>query len=79
MAQSIHLLQWNGNGLRAHHNEFRALLASPDFHVDIICLEETFLKPGINYYLPGYQVIRKDRIGQNVAGGGLLMKIFNSP
>jgi len=72
MAARLGLLQWNCNGLRSHQNELRNLLASRT-DIDVICLEETFLKPANNYSLPGYQIIRKDRTGARK--GGLLIAV----
>ena len=76
MAHSIRLLQWNCNGLRAHLNELKNFLASPQAEIDILCLEETFLKKGNRIKFPGYYVIRKDR--EESTKGGLIIAIRES-
>jgi len=73
MATSTRLLQWNANGLRAHVNELKNFLASCDSPMDILCLEETFLKTEQRFNLPGYQIVRKDRTTS--AKGGLVIAI----
>ena len=66
-------MQWNANGLRAHINELKNLLASTDPPIDVLCLEETFLNSGQRFNLPGYQIVRKDRTTS--AKGGLVIAI----
>lgn len=53
----MRVLQWNCNGLRAHAGELKNLLASADVPFDVLCLEETFLKDGQRFNLPGYQIV----------------------
>ena len=43
---------------------------------DVICLQETFLKPGKNFWLNGYSTVRKDRIG--MGKGGLITLVKHS-
>ena len=69
-------MQWNCNGLRAHVNELKNFLASPQADVDILCLEETFLKKGNRITLPGYHIIRKDR--EDTTKGGLMIAVRES-
>ena len=76
MVQPIRLMQWNCNGLRAHLNELRNFLTSPQAKIDILCLEETFLKKGNHITLPGYRIIRKDR--QETKKGGLMIAVRES-
>jgi len=54
-------------------NELKNLLASADSKIDVLCLEETFLKTGQQFNLRGYQIVRKDRTTS--AKGGLLIAI----
>jgi len=68
------IFQWNCNGLLAHINEFKHHLSVNSY--DVICLQETFLKPTKNFSLTGYSVVRKDRLG--IAKGGLVTLIKDS-
>ena len=76
MVQSIRVMQWNCNGLRAHVNELKNFFASSQAKIDILCLEETFLKRGNRVTLPGYHIIRKDR--EDTAKGGLIIAVRES-
>ena len=62
----LNIFQWNCNGLLAHQNELKQHL-SQNFY-DVICLQETFLKPSRNFILTGYSVVRKDRVGMGKGG-----------
>jgi len=46
----IPILQWNCNGIYAHQNESRNYLAVNRSQYDVICLQETFLKPGKSFF-----------------------------
>jgi len=70
----LNIFQWNCTGLFAHLNEFKQHLAQNPY--DVICLQETFLKPGKNFTLPGFTVIRKDR--ETSRKGGLITLIKDS-
>lgn len=65
MVDDIHIIQWNAAGL-PNKREFKQLLLQNDF--DIACVQETHLRPGLNYNLTGYKVMRRDR-DKNVGGG----------
>jgi len=62
------LVHWNANELLCKHGEFRQHVANNAY--DIMCLQETFLKPAKRFSVPGYDVIRTDR---DSTKGGLLM------
>jgi len=70
----ISILQWNG--ICAHQNELRNYLAVNRNKYDVICLQETFLEPGKSFLLPGYNVVRSDRITGDK--GGLLTLVKNT-
>jgi len=57
----INILQWNACSLNRRTAELRDFLAG-SVAFDVICVQETFLKEGHNYKLPGYAAIRKDRV-----------------
>ena len=70
----LSFLQLNANGLKSRKVELSKLLDR--IKPDVVLLQETGLKQGINIDFPGYCVFRKDRItprgGAGVKGGGLL-------
>jgi hypothetical protein len=60
----------NAQSLRCHIDEIRVLFLS--CNVDAICVSESWLKPDISDFeiqLPGYKIIRNDRLGK--VGGGV--------
>jgi len=69
---AVRLLQWNVNGILAHCQEFQQLLAIHNF--DIICIQESFLKPDKDYCPTGYNSVRSNR---PTAKGGLITFIRN--
>ena len=68
--------QWNANGLKKHTAELKNLLTSKSGLYDIICIQETFLKPVSSYNIQGYVTIRRDRL--DAAKGGLITLIKES-
>ena len=75
------ILQWNANSLRARSIDFKHFISN--HKPDIICIQETYLKPNLNYDLPGYSIERKDRLDQRKGGvatmirNGLIYKVIN--
>ena len=63
----LSVMQWNAQSIIAHGLEFKNFIHTCDFKPDIICLQETFLKPILNFKIPGYDICRKD--GDNGRGG----------
>ena len=55
------ICQWNANGLLSRQSEFKQHLANNAY--DVICIQETFLKPQKRFSVQGCDVIRSDRIG----------------
>ena len=58
----LKILNWNCNGLSVKINEFKQYIANNQNSYDIICLQETFLKPDKNFTLDAYsieQILRK--------------------
>ena len=67
----------NINQLTTHIDELRILLANND--IDIISINETELNESIRdheVHIPGYEVIRRDRL--NKCGGGICFYVKNS-
>lgn len=55
------LLQWNARSLLANGQEFNHFVRELDCKPDIICIQETWLKPNLDYVLYGYTGVRRDR------------------
>jgi exonuclease III len=53
----------------AHAAELKNYLSTLETTPDIICIQETFLKPGKNFNLDGYHMVRRDREGETRKGG----------
>ena len=68
---AVRIFQWNACGLTPRR-EFKQFAAENDFH--ICCIQETFLKPDKNYSIPGYDVLRQDRITLSTGGLVTLVK-----
>ena len=77
----LRLLQWNAGGLSANKvGELRRFLDNADPPVDILAIQETHLQPGRTVKLPGYDILRADRVrgrraDARVSGGGLLTAV----
>ena len=65
---------WNCNGIKSELNEFKYVLSKKP-RPNVICLQETHLKPNTNisFDSTGYKIIRRDRL--NEQKGGLLIMI----
>jgi len=50
------ILQWNCNGIVAHQDKLRKKTENRNKY-DIICLQETHLKPDKNFSVAGYNVL----------------------
>ena len=70
-ANLLKIFQWNYHSLNPKRGSLSKLAAD----YDILLLCETWLKPNINFHLPNYNIIRKDRADRQ--GGGLLTAIRN--
>lgn len=64
------ILQWNARSLI----EFKRFVYQLAVLPDIICVQETWLHPQLNFIIPGYKLVRKDRIGSNGGGCGTFVK-----
>jgi ribonuclease HI len=71
---TAHILQWNCNGIINKTAELSQYLTDTKNKPDIICLQETFLKPHQIYNLKGYNIIRKDRTITRKGGLATLVK-----
>jgi len=50
----LSLLQWNAQSLRAHSNELRQFIATTGEKPHLICVQETWLQPRLEFRFPGY-------------------------
>jgi len=66
----LSIFDWNCNGLLAHRAELLHHIEITRNMYHVLCLQETFLKPGKHFSVAGYNVIRKDRTDGRK--GGLL-------
>src|SRR6218665_1116061 len=60
------ILQWNANSLNSLKSatEFKMFVSVNN--PDVICIQEMHLKPRQNYYLPGYNIDRRDRLDKRL-------------
>lgn len=71
----ISILQWNSNGILLRLGELKQYLANATQPPDIICIQETHLKPKDNFRLTNYNIERRDR--QDRSKGGVATLIHN--
>lgn len=62
------ILQWNARSLLANGQEFKKFIYELPVLPDILCIQETWLAPQLQFNIPGYTSVRKDR--QEGHGGG---------
>ena len=66
----FYLMQWNARSLIANGQEFKKFVDvfNGEYEPALLCIQETWLKPCLDFVVPGYESIRQDRSGK--AGGG---------
>ena len=62
----------NCQGLRPKRKELQNYL--PENQIDILELNETFLKPKLKFHLPGYDIYKNDRLVGSKGGVAILVK-----
>ena len=65
-------LFWNCEGVRPKRKELQNYLL--ENQIDILALNETFLKPKIKFHLPGYDIYKNDRLVGTKSGVAILVK-----
>lgn len=65
---NIKIMQWNACGIKAHFSYFSQYIESLSHRPDVICIQESFLKPDKRFSLRNYVSVRKDRIGAPKGG-----------
>ena len=63
------ILQWNARSLIANGQEFKGYINDSLDNPHLICIQETWLKPQLDFVIVGYLSVRKDR--ENGTGGGV--------
>lgn len=64
----VYILQWNARSLIANGQEMKKCIRDLDPKPDFICVQETWLKPNLDFIVPGFECLRKDRPDRS--GGG---------
>ena len=62
----------NCQGLRPKRKELQNYLL--ENQIDILALNETFLKPKFKFHLPGYDIYKDDRLVDTKGGVAILVK-----
>ena len=70
----MNIVSWNCQGLRPKRKELQNYLL--ENQIDILALNETFLKPKIKFYLPGYDMCKNDRLVGTKGGVAILSSII---
>ncbi|XP_059411379.1 uncharacterized protein LOC132144830 [Carassius carassius] len=65
----IIILQWNARSLISNGQEFKKYISDLEDRPHIICIQETWLKPQLDFIIQGYTAIRNDR--KDRQGGGV--------
>ena len=70
--QKAHVMWWNCQGLRPKRKELQNYLL--ENQIDILALNETFLKLKIKFHVPGYDIYKNDRLVGTKSGAAILVK-----
>ena len=62
------ILQWNARSLIPNGQEFKQFIYSQQEKPDILCIQESWLKPNLDFIITGYVAVRRDR-AEGVGGG----------
>ena len=65
----LSILQWNARSLIANGQELKRYISDTLDNPHLICIQETWLKPQLDFVIYGYLSVRKDR--ENGTGGGV--------
>ena len=68
----MNIVFWNCQGLRPKRKELQNYLL--ENQIDILALNETFLKPKFKFHLPGYDIYKNDRLVGTKGGVAILVK-----
>ncbi|CAJ1057143.1 RNA-directed DNA polymerase from mobile element jockey [Xyrichtys novacula] len=65
----VRVLQWNARSLMANGQEMKHYIRKMKIQPDVVCVQETFLKPSLDFKVSGYMTIRRDRSEEEARGG----------
>ena len=68
----MNIVFWNCQGLRPKRNELHNYML--ENQIDILALNETFLKPKFKFHLSGYDIYKNDRLVGTKGGVAILVK-----
>ena len=68
----MNIVFWNCQGLRPKRKELQNYLL--ENQIDILALNETFLKPKTKFHLLGYDIHKNDRLVGTKGGVAILVK-----
>ena len=68
----MNIVFWNCQGLRPKRKKLQNYLL--ENQIDILALNETFLKPKFKFHLPGYDIYKNDRLVGTKGGIAILVK-----
>ena len=68
----MNIVLWNCQGLRPKRKELQNYLL--ENQIDILALNETFLKPKFKFHLPGYDIYKNDRLVGTKGDVAILVK-----
>ena len=68
----MNIVFWSFQGLRLKRKELQNYLL--ENQIDILALNEIFLKPKIKFHLPGYDIYKNDRLVATKGGVANLVK-----
>ena len=71
----MNIVFWTCQGLRPKRKELQNYF--PENQIDILALNETFLKPKLKFHLPGYDMYKNDRLVGTKGGVAILVKKDN--
>lgn len=69
MLMGISIFQWNARSLISNGQELKCFIEELSVKPNVICVQETWLKPSLDFIIHGYTAVRKDR--SHVTGGGV--------
>ncbi|GBN63201.1 hypothetical protein AVEN_274953-1 [Araneus ventricosus] len=70
------IVSWNYHGFRAHIDKIESVINK---HQPVcICLQESYLSPGVDTKIANFNIIRKDNIHNSHAVGGVALLFLQS-